>query len=280
MELLTLVLSIAFIQVWGAQNPLHNDRWFHTFVGYFAKYSAVAKRGGLMLLVVAVPALIFCLLQLLLGRISVWLMLPLSIVVLLYSFGRGDFKEVVSEYTKACYVDDWTVALQRAKSLDVDVEGIAENDWNTLHQHVLDQAGYRGFEGSFAVLFWFFILGPAGALFYRSLAIYHHQVQPQQATASRLLWLLEWPAVRLLGISFAFTGNFVGCYERWRECLLCSKRSTVTILGPLILGALAVRDNTAQTGDVTRKELALLDRLYLRTLRFWLAAAALIILIF
>jgi len=91
----------------------------------------------------------------------------------------------------------------------------------------------------------------------------------------RRLGLLEWPAVRLLGMSFAITGNFVGCYSRWKELLLCSKRKTTEVLSPMILGALSVGEGTLQTGAVTRKELSLLHLLYRRTLWFWLAGAAL-----
>jgi len=46
-----------------------------------------------------------------------------------------------------------------------------------------------------------------------------------------------------------------------------------------VLGALSVCDELPQTCEVTRKELSLLDRLYKRTLWFWLAAAAIIVII-
>ena len=245
-------------------------------MGYLSKPAF----GSWFAVIVAVllPAIALVALEFALNRISVWLMLPVSVVVLLFAVGRGEFKEMVSEYTKACYIKDWQQALARAERLGVDIEGLVEGDWNTLHQHVLDRAGYRGFERVFAVFFWFFILGPAGALLYRLLAIYCQQ-RASDARAGRALWLLEWPAVRLLGVSFAFTGNFVGCYNRWRECVFCGKRSTVAALSPLILGALAVEENTAQTGPVTRKELVLLYRLYSRTMWFWLVVAALIILL-
>lgn len=277
MNLFIVVISIAFVQVWGAANPLHKDGWFYRWATL-----VVESRIPLdlrLILAVGTPVLVLFVVQMALAEVSEWLLLPLGVGVLLYSFGRGEFAHIVAEYTKACYVDDWPSALERAHRLNVRTDDLREGEWSQLHEHVLDEAGYRGFERMFAVLFWFFLLGPIGALLYRLTFLYSYDTQPENELARRLRWILEWPAVRLLGLSFALTGNFVGCFHRWRECVFCVKRSTIAVLSPLILGALMVDDDVTQTCEVTRKELNLLNGLYTRTLWFWLATASILVLL-
>jgi AmpE protein len=53
------------------------------------------------------------------------------------------------------------------------------------------------------------ILGPIGALMYR-LVFLANQKDSENELVDRWLWLLEWPVARVVGISFALTGNFSG----------------------------------------------------------------------
>ncbi|WP_045858196.1 regulatory signaling modulator protein AmpE [Teredinibacter purpureus] len=278
MNLFIVIIAIAFIQVWGASNPLHRDAWFFSWTNRVVKNDMIGADFK-VILAVGLPVLILLGLAAVAMQFSQWLLLPLGVVVLLYSFGRGEFGDIVAEYTKACYIEDWRSALERAERLGVDTIDLREGDWSELHEHVLNEAGYRGFERMFAILFWFFVLGPVGAIMYRLVFLFSHEAQPNDDLARRLRWMLEWPAVRLLGLSFALTGNFVGCFQRWRECVFCAKRTTIAVLSPLILGALMVDEGLAQTCEVTRKELNLLNGLYTRTLWFWLATASVLIIL-
>jgi AmpE protein len=286
-NLFIIVIAILFLQVWGADNPLHKDQWVGQWVAFLQKQ--YQKDSGLLfLLAVGIPLFSATFAFWMIAVYSPWLILPLGVLIVSYSFGRGEFGQIVDEYTKACYSEDWESGVNRAKTLGVDTDLVDENDWVGLHQRVLEEAGYRGFERMFAVLFWFFALGPIGALLYRLVFLFgsHCKVANEDealATSRRwvekTLWVLEWPAVRLLGLSFALTGNFVGCFSRWKESVLCVKRSTVKTLSESILGALSVDQDIAQTCDVTQRELSLLDRLYVRTLWFWLAMAAVLIIL-
>jgi AmpE protein len=275
LEIIVVVLALTFLQIWGAKNPLHRDAWFLRWQAWLEAKDEGAKEW-LSFVAVALPLALVLIVFELLMRQSIWLALPLAVLVLLYSFGRGEFFEIVREYTQACYIEDWESAGARAARLNVDLADIQENDWSGLHQRVFDEAGYRGFERMFAVLFWFFLLGPLGALMYRLVFLQVHGEQPN-TLAKRWLWILEWPAVRVLGLSFALTGNFGGCIARWKETLFCAKRATEIVLSRSILGALSVEDEMEQTCEVTRKELNLLSTLYQRTLWLWLFVASFVI---
>ena len=278
MEIFVTVLALAFLQVWGARNPLHKDTWFFAWREKFFSKDAARISELKSFACIFVPVIVLGLAFELLLAQSPWLMLPVAVIVLLYSFGRGEFAEIVREYTQACYVEDWDSATNRASRFHVEIDSIEKDDWPTLHRHVFDEAGYRGFERMFAVLFWFFLLGPVGALMYR-LVFLQVSKDSQDKLAERWLWLLEWPAVRVLGLSFALTGNFSGCITQWRECLVCAKRSTIAILSPMILGALSVSEELEPDCEITRKELSLMAKLYQRTLWFWVAAVSILVIL-
>lgn len=275
MDLFIVVIALAFIQVWGANNPLHQDLWFYRWMTFLSdKNLSLHVHAGITLLApIGLVIGVFALLS----HLSIWFSLPLTIVVLLYSLGRGEFAEIVREYTQACYVEDWDSALKRAGALGIDLDDLNDGQWSVLHRRVLDEAGYRGFERMFAVVFWFFLLGPVAAISYRLLFLYVGR-QAHHSDVTKILWLVEWPAIRLLGLSFALTGNFVGCFHQWRTCFLCTRRTSRVLLSELILGALTISDDLNQTCEVTRKELNLLSKLYTRTLWLWLGVAAFILL--
>ncbi len=278
MQLLIILLSLGFRRLWDGANPLQHDGWYWQWLDFLERKELLIGRPLARLLVgIGGPLLALLIVMGLLSAVSYWLLLPLGVVVLLYSLGRQPMPDTVDTYTSACACQNWDFALEQAAALGVDRHCAAENDWDTLHKQVLQAAAYRGFEHSFAVFFWFMILGPAGALLYRLSWLYCDRLgraatdpDEDHSDAERLLWLLEWPGVRLLGISFAVTGNFVGCFHRWRVCFLCATRSSREVLYQSVLGALLVDDDLRPNPDITRRELAALRGLYNRTFWCWL----------
>lgn len=278
MDLFVIVLALAFVQIWGAKSPLHRDGWFVRWMAWISQKQTRSHPLITFIASVLPPCLILVLVIVLLSYITQWLVLPVFICVLLYSLGRGEFTEIVREYTQACYVEDWPSAIERARPLGIPVDDLTNDDWPTLHRYVLEEAGYRGFERMFAVIFWFFLLGPVAAFCYRLTFLFCER-NPDNTNSSKFLWAIEWPAVRLLGISFALTGNFVGCFQRWKESLWCEQRTSRNVLSELVFGALTVSDNLNQTCEITRKELSLISKLYTRTLWFWLGMVSIILLL-
>ena len=75
----------------------------------------------------------------------------------------------------------------------------------------------------FAVLFWFLMLGPAGALGYRLLALM--AVSPMRSlvpadtlqAAQRVLAWVEWPVAQLMALAMALVGNFDTAWKAWRQ---------------------------------------------------------------
>ncbi|VUD40296.1 hypothetical protein TDB9533_00079 [Thalassocella blandensis] len=274
MELFVIVIAILILQVWGARNPLHQDGWYGTWLNYLNTFY-LSTSASYFLIAALLPTLLVALIFWLLMKSSTWLVLPLEVLVLLYSFGRGEFGAIVQEYTSACFIDDWETGTERASRLGVQVDEVEPNNWKELHLQVLKEAAYRGFERMFAVLFWFYLFGPAGAFLYRIVFLFVQKNDAENPAAESTLKGLEWPVVRLLALSFTITGNFVGCYKACKRQLLSLHDEAKDILSNAILGALSVDEELPQTCEVTQKELKLLDRLYIRTLWFWLFCVAL-----
>jgi AmpE protein len=270
MQLLSVLISLGFLRLWDERNPVQKDGWYFDWLNSLGQHVWLTK-APLVVALVAVGAPVIALYVALsvTAAVSQWLLLPATIVVLLYSFGRTSVSEAVVAYNSACACQDWAQGVRHAELLQADTSDILVGDWMGLHERVLSAAAYRGFERVFAVVFWFFILGPVGAFVYRLSWLYARHPAATSG-AARWLWWLEWPAVRLLGLSFAVTGNFVGCIRRWRECFLCSMRSSAEVLLQAVTGALAVDETLQASPCVTQRELVAIQGLYTRTLWLWL----------
>ena len=74
----------------------------------------------------------------------------------------------------------------------------------------------------FAVLFWFLLLGPFGALLYRLSALAVDEAVadlPADTATGARAWLavLEWPVAQLVTLALALVGNFDSVVGAWRE---------------------------------------------------------------
>lgn len=275
MHLIVILLALAGLQLWGARNPLHRDTAFYSWVSVIDGWIGAGRWWLRLLLVLLVPVALVAALAAVLP-VGFWLVL--ATLVLLYSLGRGEFAPETTAYTLACNDGAWDVALIKAQKQGADVQELAVGDWPALHQRMLEATAYQGFERLFAVIFWFLFFGPAGALLYR-LSFLYSSAEPENSGAKRWLWALEWLPVRILGVSFAITGNFVGCINHWKRLATSTSASSAGVLRETVLGALSVDDELMQSCDCTQREIAALKRLYARTLWFWITCLALWILL-
>lgn len=282
MYLIAILIAIVALQLWGSRNRLHRDEWFARWSALLARAPLVSRHpGAQLLLAVGLPT------GGVLTAVVLWpplLWFVLAVVVLLYSLGRGEFAPDVKAYALACGDSAWPVASAKARQQGVDTDAIAVSDWPELNKKMLEATAYQGFERLFAVLFWFLLAGPAGALLYRLLFLYVQQADAERSRQRRLaadcLTVIEWPAVRALGLSLAITGNFVGCINRWKNLTFVLSGTSACVLRESVLGALSVDDEMMQCCDCTQREVTALKRLYARTLWFWVGGLALVTLLY
>jgi len=165
MTLLALLIGLVVERLATQLFHLRRLRWLESFIdkGFrqierFANWPAVIPIALLaLLLILPVFLVLFSLKDTLYGVAN----LVLSIVVLFFSLGPKDIGEDVDEYCRAVEEDDEERIRTTSKVLlEADVPEIAGDRIRKVEEAVCIQANNR----LFAVIFWFVLFGPYGAL--------------------------------------------------------------------------------------------------------------------
>lgn len=241
MIFLSLVVVLAIVYWLGSASILQYDGWFKWLTNHVQKIPGLSAAPALpLVLALLIPLVVLVILFLFVHQFAGkhWLFF-LYVPVLLYSLGRGNILADAQEYIALATRGDSVAAAQLLDRLHA-TDAVADvSDWRGLHTEALKVFAYRGFERMFAVLFWFFIAGPFGALLYRLSVLYRDFSADGSETlviANKWLWLLELPAVRLMGVTWAFVGNFETC--PLRKNLLDMHSPSDYVLNECLRGAL------------------------------------------
>ena len=243
MIFLSLVAVLAIVYWLGSASIIHYDGWFKWLINRLQKIPGFsASPVPPMLVALLIPLLVLVFIFVLIHHFAgkQWLFF-LYVPVLLYSLGRGNILADAQEYISLATRGDSVAAAQLLDRLRgaAPINSATASDWRSLHTEALKVIAYRGFERTFAVLFWFFIAGPFGALLYRLSVLYRDFSEGDsaaQALANKWLWLLELPSVRLMGITWALVGNFETC--PLRKNLLDVHSPSDYVLNECLRGAL------------------------------------------
>ncbi len=204
MSFLAMIAALLIRQMGDAGSALQQDGWFRDWCRWLA---GLGMPGGLVCAVaVILPSMA---LWWLLGKVHWWLFgllwLALATAALLYAFGRGAYQDLLAQYRNSCSEGDSEPLQQFAlERLNADPEVLeAEGFHHWLQQRLC----YLGYQRWFAVLFWFLLLGPAGAVAYRLLQLYASET-PDSPAPEVLHWV-DWLPCRALCAVFTLTGDFV-----------------------------------------------------------------------
>lgn len=290
MNFLVVLGAWGLLQWLGPSTSLHRDHWLFSWYHRASTALAAIPQPFRLALAVAAPALLAGLIAIVLGGAVGGVPLFLfGLLVLAYSLGRGDFQRMVDEYLERWSRGDLAAAYESAVALQIlrpdEVPAdAAVTDAVALHHQVRAALLYRGYERWFAVVFWFVLLGPAGALGYRTLQLLRGEegvTADERAALSRWLHWADWVPVRLLGLAFAFTGTFSACFRRFCDSL--SGGSTAPVLlaefeNAALEGAVARRDSadSSRWHAMAAQELLELRALLSRSSVAWLVALAIL----
>jgi AmpE protein len=163
--------------------------------------------------------------------------LVLSVFVLVYCMGPHSIDSWLKPYFEALEKGDY----QAAKYIVSDAlpEQNIDNE-QQLGRLVTQQIFVEAHQRYFAVIFWFIICGPIGALVYRLTYIYASTLANNQShldCSSRLISILNWAPARLTGFSFALAGDFVGAHHKIKQFITEYSCHTYAILSGAGLGA-------------------------------------------
>jgi AmpE protein len=259
MKFLVILIVLIFQRNWAGGNPLRElfqaEAWFAWVSG------RVAAGNPRFLLGVLAPTLMVLLLS---WELSGWflglLWLGMSVVVVLYCIEIVDTDTAFDDqvlWLRGLDKDDELIRLQRSQS-------------NFRSDITCDV-----FQGMAPTLFWFLLLGPAGALLVTLCRRYQDQVEEDDLPELILFWM-EWVPARITVFLFALLGEFAPTWQVFTESLADLESPAGTILLKAVESGSVVANCTEDFIEETGAELVYLKDLLERSLWGWLGLAALL----
>jgi AmpE protein len=212
MYFIAVLIMFGMLQYWGSFASFQKDAWFFQILE--KSQAAISHNGFVYVISVLLPCL-FLVAVLVSIRDWMWgfVSLLLAVAVLVYALGRKEYTALMNEYVKAWKQGEYeklpVIMAQLDDSYSADLgEGLQRNHVEARESYI-----YAAFEGLFVVLFWFVLLGPAGALLYRLNSFY--VAKTQWKVAHDIQAILERPAAFVLGLTFALMGDFGRAIPTW-----------------------------------------------------------------
>jgi adenosylcobinamide-phosphate synthase len=276
MTLFSIILTLFLEQV----RPLDERRFV---LGPLARYALLferqfndgQRRHGMIAWLVAVllPVVLMLFLQGLLWVFQPILLFALSIVVLYLTLGFRHSSHFFTDIHLALRDKD----IARARQLLAEWRSRSGDrlSSNEVARLAVEEALVASHRHVFAPMFWFAILGPAGALLYRLALFFDNQWGGRGVVehdvefgefgrfARKAYAMIDWVPVRVTSIGFAIVGDFEDAIYCWRTQAHTWTADDYGILLASGAGALGVRlglplhDDAGDLGD--RPELGLGD---------------------
>lgn len=209
MSFLVLLLALWIEKFSALRHRVQRDGGWIRELNKLESSERLAKQPWLVLtILVLFPVALLALLLLVLEPVAYGLLaLPVHVLVVIYSLGRGDLLGGLGPFRDAWRREDLQAAAHVAKR-DLD---ICADSGEQLLERVQGHLLWQAYQSFFAVIFWYFVLGPVAALAYRLLALAqeHGQNPALVERAAHLRHAFDWLPVRLLAASLALVGNFV-----------------------------------------------------------------------
>lgn len=203
----------------------------------------------------------------------------LALLVLVFCFDSVRLEADIASYVDDLERDDLQAAYHDARQLNAIEEESGAESFEQLRQETLGSASNRYFECYFPVFFWFVVLGIPGAVFYRTMHIFHGMVrdadQTVPPTLGRLKWILDWLPSRLFGLSLALAGNFSPVMGVLRQSVADPQQSISNLIQTFVSASIdrEYAGDTQDTPTVEIHELRELAALMDRSLIVWVATA-------
>lgn len=220
MALITVLLSLLIEHYLGTLEEFRRFRWFSIFTDQMR--NALPERLGdsplAVALVLGLPTLVV--LAFAAAFAHTWLVLSFifGLLVLLYSFGPQDIETRIEAYIEARERgDDESARWHVAEVVGTDIP----EDPQLVTRAMVETALVEMNERLLAIIFWFAVFGPAGALLYRLTVLLRARTRNDEGAfaewTGRFHFALGWFPARLTGLGYAMAGSFVDAIQYWRD---------------------------------------------------------------
>lgn len=273
MALISIILSLFIDRVF---QPLHEVRdltWFEYYSQQVIRLAGGAPPPLQFLLIVTPPVSLVVVLQWLLGDALFGLPVFLfGIVLLIYSLGPDCLSSDIDAYLHARETGDDDEAFHYAGAItERAASTVPDQQTADVTRAILFVANER----IFAVIFWFVLLGPFGALLYRLTSQLGKQQEHHEAAAFAdfVQALMAWLPARMLALGYAFTGNFDAAIHAWRDQLRSGDiaAGNYDVLTAAGIGAMKNMEMKTEIASIHAAQ-----ALVLRAIMVWIAVLAIL----
>lgn len=285
MSFLTVLLAILVERFVPDISRYRNETWyqksFALIEGRIPQRDSLAGMG-LALAAVLAPALLVAGMFWLLAESSGAVAFVAGGVVLIFMLGPESLLADIHRYGIAVRADDEPGMAEIAEKI---LDTAPAADRRTRNRQVISRFLVLAGRRLFSVIFWFVLLGPAGAVMFRAAEILRQRAKDYagceltHSAAQKLYGVLEWAPSRLLAGTYALAGSFdEAVAERRAYYAECSGRFfeiNEDLLACTGRGALSF----GETGEQLADDIDALENLMFRSLVVWLSAVALLMLI-
>ncbi len=285
MVFLEVLLALAIERLWGAVTVWRRFNWFMRFAAWssqrighiraasagsvpmatvmteaadeISKNDSARSRAGVLLAILP-PVLGVGLIHYLLGESLLILVIFFDVVVLVYCLGPKDLDTQARAFIHACTHADQAMAQRHMADLtDADASPEPRMPAPQMMQSVIEAILIQANERWFAIIFWFFVLGPMGAVLYRLSSVLKYNATAWgldnfAAAAQHLYAILGWLPARLTAFSYAVTGSFVDAVDGWNQGvydqIMNRSSGNAGVVVTSGLGALRMHDIVQGTG--------------------------------
>ncbi len=229
MSLLAILISLILEKLLPPMHALRSLAWVASYHQWIHARLASHRQGILsLLIIILLPLTGIAAIQYLLNELLVFLGFIFSIIVLTYSLGPKDKRQLAHEYLDAEERGDDDKAESILRNIvSCTTSSPLPEDKPARTRTLIECILIQTHEQLLAILFWFVVLGPMGAALYR-LTVELQQTGQRadetdntefRAAVARLHYLLAWIPSRLTALSYAVMGSFVHALHAWQNTL-------------------------------------------------------------
>lgn len=259
MALIAIIISLIAERFLGSMEEFRRFGWFRRYVGLMAsRLTAIPFLNGSagVILLLLIPLGLAWAADYYLSHWWIVLGLGFAIFVLLFSFGPTDLEAEVEAYVDARERGDKESAYWHAGEL---LGEQPPEDSAALTHRIIENTLIEANERLLAVLFWFLLLGPAGALLYRLASELARSMasddSPISEASLRLHAILAWLPARMCALAYALAGSFVYALRAWRNQGGNWYETTPAILIASGLGALGYEPGDEESQQESETEM-------------------------
>lgn len=285
MNLIVIILALAGERFIGSLQDYRRFDWFLSYSDWVRSQAKVLQGTAGVLIATGSVAVLAGLIDGQFDDDFNILSLAFSAFVLIYCLGPKTFYDQVKAFRDAHDAHNFESASWYAK--DVAERKLSDEELRHLPRTVLEALFVACNQRLLGVIFWFVLLGPLGAVFYRTVTVLATHARNEQEKsdfglgAERIAYILNWPTARLVALSYAAMGNFVeGANQMKRRDRVDAERWTDAnehLLACTGLSALATRRSPEE--EITVSDIASGLALVRRSVAFWVGVIALLTLV-